>query len=37
MLEKIKQMVAYQLGIEEEKLTLEADMEELGADSLDAV
>lgn len=37
MLEKIKKMVADQLGVEEEKLTLETELEELGADSLDAV
>ena len=37
MLEKIKKMVADQLGVEEEKLTLKTELEELGADSLDAV
>ena len=37
MLERIKRIIADQLGIDEEKLTPEADLEELGADSLDAV
>jgi acyl carrier protein len=33
--EKIKAIICEQLGIEEEKVTLETTFEELGADSLD--
>lgn len=33
--EKIKAIICDQLGIEEEKVTLETTFEELGADSLD--
>lgn len=33
--EKIKEIVAEQLGIEAEKVTLETTFEDLGADSLD--
>lgn len=33
--EKIKTIIAEQLGIEEEKVTLETTFEDLGADSLD--
>lgn len=33
--EKIKGIIAEQLGIEEEKVTLETTFEDLGADSLD--
>ena len=38
MFEKIKTIIANELGIDEEKVTLEARLsEDLGADSLDAV
>lgn len=33
--EKIKTIIAEQLGIEEEKVTMETTFEDLGADSLD--
>ncbi len=36
--EKVTQMLSYQLGIEEEKISLSSDIfEDLGADSLDVV
>ncbi len=36
--EKIKALIAEELGIDEDKITLEADLtDDLGADSLDAV
>ena len=38
MLEKIKKMIAAQLGVDESAITPETDLaEDLGADSLDAV
>ena len=37
MLDRIKKIIATQIGAEEAELTPEADLEELGADSLDAV